>query len=225
MFTPKFFNFFKTLAKNNNREWFNEHKPDYQQFVVQPMCELIEAMAPRLEKISPYFIVDPRPHGGSMFRIYRDVRYAKDKSPYKLHAACQFRHELTRNVHAPGFYLHLNLQEVVIGAGVWLPASEELAKIRNTIVDNPNTWNQIKTSGEVKKLFGGISGDGLKRPPRGFDPEHVHIEDLKRKSFLLMRHERPEIILDKSFIDEVEKTYKVAAPLMDYICYAQDIEF
>ena len=160
-----------------------------------------------------------------MFRIYRDVRYAKDKSPYKLHTACQFRHELTKNVHAPGFYLHLSLQEAVIGAGVWLPASEELAKIRNTIVDNPNTWNQIKTSAKVKKIFGEISGDGLIRPPRGFDPEHVHIEDLKRKSFLLMRHESSGIILNKNFIDEVEKTFKAAGPLMDYICYAQDIEF
>ncbi len=225
MFTPKFVSFFKTLAKNNNREWFNEHKPEYQQFVVKPMLELIEAMAPRLEKISPHFIADPRSHGGSMFRIYRDVRYAKDKSPYKLHAACQFRHELTRNVHAPGFYLHLSMQEAVIGAGIWLPPAEELAKIRNTIVDNPNTWNQIKTSGEIKKLFGGISGDGLKRPPRGFDPEHVHIEDLKRKSFLLMRHESLDIILDSGFVDEVEKTFKAAAPLMDYLCYAQGIEF
>ena len=189
------------------------------------MCAFIEAMAPRLKKISPHFLADPKPHGGSMFRIYRDVRYAKDKSPYKLHAACQFRHKLGKTAHTPGFYLHLSPQEAVFGGGIWLPPNEELAKIRSTIVDNPGTWRRIKTNSKIKKLFGGVSGDGLKRPPRGFDAEHEHIEDLKRKSFLLMRHENPEIILNKDFIDEVEKTYQAAGPMMDYICYAQDIEF
>jgi uncharacterized protein (DUF2461 family) len=169
MFTPKFFEFFNALAKNNSREWFNQHKSDYQQAVVQPMCAFIDAMAPRLRKISPHFIADSRPHGGSMFRIYRDVRFSKDKSPYKLHAACQFRHELGKDAHTVG-------------------------------------------------------GDGLKRSPCGFDADHEHIEDLKRKSFFLMRREPPEIILDNGFVGEVEKTFKAAMPLMEYIGFAPDIE-
>jgi hypothetical protein len=102
MFTPNFFKFFKALAKNNNREWFNEHKSDYQHQVVVPMCDFIEAMAPRLLKISPHFVANPRAHNGSMFRIYRDVRFSKDKSPYKQHAACQFRHELDKDAHTVG---------------------------------------------------------------------------------------------------------------------------
>ena len=160
-----------------------------------------------------------------MFRIYRDVRFSKDKSPYKLHAACQFRHELGKNVHTPGFYVHLSLEEVIMGGGIWLPPSTELSKIRDTIVDNPQEWHRIKTSKPIKKLCGGISGDGLKRPPRGYDTEHQHIEDLKRKSFFVMRHESPEIICEKHFIDEVEATFKTAKPLMRYICFAQDIPF
>ena len=225
MFTKKFLTFFKTLAKNNNRDWFNEYKPDYQQHVAQPMLAFIEAMAPRLKKISPHFIADARPRGGSMFRIYRDVRFSKDKSPYKLHAACQFRHELGKDAHTVGFYVHLSPEEAVFGGGIWLPPNDELFKIRNTIVDNPNEWSRIKSSTKVKKLFGGIQGDGLKRPPRGFDPEHPHIEDLKRKSFFVMRNERPEIILGENFIDEVETTFKAAKPLMEYICYAQEVRF
>ena len=225
MFTKAFFKFFNSLSKNNNRDWFNEHKAEYQSVVVQPMCELIEAMGPRLQKISPYFIADPKPHGGSMFRIYRDIRYSKDKTPYKLHAACQFRHELGKDVHAPGFYLHISTQEASFGGGIWVPSNEDLSRIRNTIVDNPGTWKRIKSNPEVVNLFGGISGDGLKRPPRGFDPEHEHIDDLKRKSFLLIRQQNPEIIVEKGFIDEMEKTFKAAAPLMDYLCYAQDIKF
>ena len=225
MFTPKFITFFKALAKNNNREWFNEHKSDYQQSVVQPMCQFIEAMAPRLKRLSPHFIADPRANGGSMFRIYRDVRFSKDKSPYKLHAACQFRHELGKDAHAPGFYVHLSPQEVVFGGGIWMPPNAELSKIRHTIVDNPSEWKRIKSNAKFKKLFGGMGGDGLKRPPKGFDADHPHIEDLKRKSFFAMRHEKVDIILTEHFIDEVEATFKAAKPLMEYICYAQEISF
>ncbi len=224
MFTPKFFEFYRALEKNNNRDWFNEHKSDYRQAVVEPMCEFIEAMAPRLRKISPHFVADSRPHGGSMFRIYRDVRFSKDKRPYKLHAACQFRHELGKDAHTVGFYVHVSTEEAVFGGGIWLPPADELLKIRNTIVDNPHAWRKIKTSRTVKKYFGGIGGDGLQRPPRGFDAAHEHIEDLKRKSFFLMRREPPAIILDDGFVREVEKTFKAAMPLMEYIGYAQDIE-
>ena len=123
-----------------------------------------------------------------------------------------------------GFYVHISTEEVVFGGGIWLPPNSELLKIRNTIIDNPNEWRRIKSSRPVKKLFGGIGGEGLKRPPRGFDAEHEHIEDLKRKSFFLMRREPPEIILDEGFVREVEKTFRAAKPLMEYICYAQEIE-
>ncbi|MCP4432247.1 MAG: DUF2461 domain-containing protein [Gammaproteobacteria bacterium] len=225
MFKADFLKFFKALAKNNNREWFNEHKAEYKQTVVEPMLQFIEAMAPRLKRISPHFVADSRSNGGSMFRIYRDVRFSKDKSPYKLHAACQFRHELGKDAHAPGFYVHISPQEVVFGGGTWLPPNSELLKIRNTIADSPNEWNRIKSAAKFRKLFGGVGGDGLKRPPKGFDPEHPHIEDLKRKSFFAMRNEKPEFILQDDFVDEVEATFKAAKPLMEYICYAQEIAF
>ena len=224
MFTPEFFEFYKALENNNNRDWFNEHKPDYQRAVVQPMCTFIDAMAPRLRKISPHFIADSRPHGGSMFRIYRDVRFSRDKRPYKLHAACQFRHELGKDAHTVGFYVHISTQELVFGGGIWMPPNSELLKIRSTIIGNPQEWRRIKSSRTVKKFFGGIGGEGLKRPPRGFDAEHEHIEDIKRKSFFLMRREAPELILDDGFVSEVEKTFRAAKPLMEYICFAQDIE-
>ena len=188
------------------------------------MCDFIESMAPRLHKISPHFIANPRAHNGSMFRIYRDVRFSKDKSPYKQHAACQFRHVLGKDAHTVGFYVHMSVEECVFGGGIWMPPNEELLKIRETIVDNPNAWGEIKKSRSVKKYFGGIGGDGLVRPPRGFDAEHEHIEDLKRKSFFLMRRESPEIILEDDFEREVEKTFKAAMPLMEYIGYAQGIE-
>ena len=225
MFDKKFLSFFRRLAKNNNREWFNEHKAEYKQVVVEPLTAFIGLMAPRLDKISKHFIADPRANGGSMFRIYRDVRFAKDKSPYKLHAACQFRHELGKDAHAPGFYLHISPQEVVFGGGIWMPPNPVLAKIRDTIVQNPEEWKRIKTNRAIKETCGGIRGDGLKRPPRGYDPEHQHLEDLKRKSFFAMRRDKPGIIYEDNFIDEVEAAFKASKPMMKYLCFAVDAPF
>ncbi len=225
MFDKSFLKFFKTLAKNNNRHWFNEHKAEYRQVVVAPLVEFITEIAPRLNRVSKHFIADPKPSGGSMFRIYRDVRFSKDKSPYKLHAACQFRHKVGKDAHAPGFYVHISPDEVIFGGGIWMPPNPVLNKIRDTIVENPQEWQRIKTNKSIMKLCGGIGGDGLKRPPRGFDANHRHIEDLKRKSFFAMRHEKSELIYSKNFIDEVEATFKASKPLMKYICFAMDIPF
>ena len=194
MFDKSFLKFFKTLAKNNNRHWFNEHKAEYRQVVVEPLVEFITEIAPRLNRVSRHFVADPKPSGGSMFRIYRDVRFSKDKSPYKLHAACQFRHKVGKDAHAPGFYVHISPDEVIFGGGIWMPPNPVLNKIRDTIVENPQEWQRIKTNKSIMKLCGGIGGDALKRPPRGFDANHRHIEDLKRKSFFAMRHEKPELI-------------------------------
>ncbi len=225
MFDPAFLKFFRVLAKNNNREWFNEHKSEYKKTVVEPLSEFITEMAPRLNKISRHFNADPRPNGGSMFRLYRDLRFSKDKSPYKLHAACQFRHKVGKDAHAPGFYVHMSLEEVIFGGGIWVPPNAVLNKIRDTIVDNPQEWKRIKTNRSIKALCGGIRGDGLVRPPRGFDPEHPHIEDLKRKSFFAMRHEKSKFMFENNFVDEVEATFKATKPLMKYICFSMDIPF
>jgi uncharacterized protein (TIGR02453 family) len=225
MFDPSFLKFFKSLARNNNREWFNEHKGEYKQVVVEPLAVFIREIAPRLNKVSKHFNADPRPNGGSMFRIYRDVRFSKDKSPYKLHAACHFRHKVGKDAHAPGFYVHFSPDEVIFGGGIWMPPNSVLNKIRDTIVDNPQEWHRIKTNKSINKLCGGVRGDGLKRPPKGYDPEHQHLEDLKRKSLFAMRHEKPALMSDENFINEVETTFKAAKPLMKYICFAMDIPF
>ena len=225
MFDPAFYRFFRKLAKNNNREWFNEHKDEYREQVLDPLVDFVNAMEPRLKKISTHFRAIPRTNGGSIFRIYRDVRFSKDKSPYKLHAACHFRHELGKDAHVPGFYVHISPGEVFFGGGIWLPPSPALNKIRETIVNNPGEWQRIRNNGKLRSLCGGIAGDGLKRPPRGYDAAHPYIEDLKRKSFFAMREASPNIILQDNFIDEVEKTFKAASPLMKYLCFALDAQY
>ena len=224
-FPKDFVRFFKELKNNNNREWFAENKLRYKQSIVVPLCDFIVAMGPRLEKISNCYVADGRANGGSMFRIYRDVRFSKDKRPYKEHAACHFRHEAGKDAHAPGFYLHIEPDEVRIGGGIWMPPNTHLDKIRQAIVEKPQQWKKITGSVTFKKYFNSVMGDGLKRPPRGFDKEHPLIEDLKRKSFFAMHKVAVKEIYTPQFIVEVERTFKALSPMLEFLTLALDLPY
>jgi uncharacterized protein (TIGR02453 family) len=219
-FGKPFFGFFSELAAHNERAWFEANKARYRADVVAPMVSFIEAMAPRLARISTQFVADARPNGGSMFRIHRDVRFAKDKRPYKEHAACQFRHAAGRNAHAPGFYVHLAPDEVIHGGGIWLPDAAALACIRGAIVADVAGWTKVVGAKRLTATFGGIAGDALKRPPRGFDAAHPHVEDLKRVSFFAMRQATPRAAAGAGFVDQVADSFAAAAPLMRFLCRA-----
>ena len=221
-FPADLFRFFRDLDKNNNRDWFNKSKQRYVESVVQPMCEFIVAMQPRLKAISKHYVADPKPHGGSMFRIYRDTRFSKDKTPYKTHAACQFRHEAGKDAHAPGFYVHLGTDGLFFGGGIWQPPGPQLNRIRDFIADNARSWARIKNAKKVLDV-GGIKGDSLLRPPRGYNAEHVHIEDLKRKSFYVMAESDPSAALEPDFTDHMSDAFGRAAPLNRFICDALDL--
>lgn len=223
-FPADFFGFFDDLAANNNRPWFNDNKARYYESVVNPISAFIVAMAPRLRDISAHYVADPKPHGGSMFRIYRDTRFSKDKSPYKTHAGVQFRHAAGRDAHAPGFYVHLAADGLYFGGGIWRPPGPALNCIRESIVDNARSWARVAGAREVQ-ASGGIRGDSLKRPPRGYDAEHAHIEDLKRKSFYVMVEAPPPDALEPAFVDQVERAFRRAAPLNRFVCNALDLPF
>jgi uncharacterized protein (TIGR02453 family) len=223
-FPKDFFTFFEELQVNNNRDWFNGHKSRYVESVVNPISEFIVCMAPRLAEISPHYVADPRPHGGSMFRIYRDTRFSKDKTPYKTHAAVQFRHEAGKDAHAPGFYVHLATDGLFYGGGIWQPPGPQLNAIRDYIADNSRSWARICNATKVREI-GGIKGDSLKRPPQGFDAQHVHIDDLKRKSFYVMTDASPRRAQKPGFVDEVTEGFRRAAPLNRFINGALNLPF
>jgi uncharacterized protein (TIGR02453 family) len=224
-FPQGFFAFFRELKANNNRVWFEDNKQRFRDSVQAPMSDFIAAMAPRLKKISKNFTADPRPNGGSMFRIYRDVRFAKDKRPYKEHAACHFRHALGKDVHAPGFYMHFAPGEVMFGGGLWMPPPDALAKIRDAIATKPANWKKVLTDRKFAAHFNGVAGDALTRPPRGFDPDHPFIEDIKRKSFFAMHEADAKLASLPKLVDEVAGTFASASPLMKFLCGALDVPF
>lgn len=218
-FGPGLFTFLRELATHNEREWFARHKTRYFEQVRDPMLAFIGSVGPRLEKISPQITADPRPQGGSFFRIHRDLRFSRDKRPYKTHAGAHFRHGAGRNVHAPGMYLHLEPGEVLAAAGIWHPASRELGLIRDAIVDDPELWRKIRRL-PPSLQFG---GELLKRAPKGYDPEHPLIDDLKRKDFYCVVHFDETQALEAQFMTRFVRAMRSASPLMHFLCDALDL--
>lgn len=217
-FDSDLFKFLKDLRQNNRRDWFLNNKERYEDEVKHPSLQFISDFGPHLRKISPNFTADPRPVGGSLFRIHRDVRFSKDKSPYKTFAGVQFRHEAGKDAHAPGYYLHLDPGNIFVGAGCWRPAREALESIRDAIVEDPDRWTEARDA-LVSAGFA-FEGDSLKRPPRGYPPEHRQIGDLKRKDFIAVRHLSDEAVLAPDFVAAFAGMCSEAAPLMRFLTSA-----
>ena len=223
-FDPALFRFLRDLRRNNNRDWFKANKDRYEETVKDPALRFISDFGPRLKKISANYLADPRPVGGSLFRIYRDVRFSKDKSPYKTAVGIQFRHKQAKDVHTPGFYLHLEPKECFVGLGVWHPDGRTLAKIRAALVADPARWNRAVNAKRFREAFE-MGGDSLKRPPRGFDADHPLIEDLKRKDFIAVAHIDDQIVTAPGFLDAFDKLCRAGVPYVRYLCEAIDIPF
>ena len=225
-FPKDFFAFFRELKAHNERPWFEANKQRFRDSVQAPMSAFIAEMAPRLKKVSKNFEADPKPNGGSMFRIYRDVRFARDKRPYKEHAACHFYHLSRRDVHAPGFYMHFGANEVYFGGGMYMPEAAALGRIRDAIVQKPAAWKAAKANKAFVKAFGALGGDDvLTRAPRGYDPKHPLIEDIKRKSFFAMHEADVKLAASPKLVAEVADTFKAASPLMKFLCSAVGVAF
>ena len=215
---PGLFKFLKELAVNNERAWFQENKARFETEARNPMLAFIGALGAPLGKISRHFDADPRPVGGSMFRIYRDTRFAKDKSPYKTHLAAHFPYKgSAEGVHGPGFYLHLEPGASFVGGGLWHADPDTLFKMRSAIAAKPKAWKAIRDSGLE------IRGDALKRVPQGFPADHPWAEDLKRKDFYIGTSFTDKEVLSADFLEKVTAAYKEAAPLVSFACIAMDL--
>lgn len=215
-FSPALFTFFEELAAHNDREWFAANKDRYDHDVKEPFLAFIAAFAPRLAKIAPAFRADPKPVGGSFFRIYRDTRFSKDKTPYKPYAAAQFRHGIGKDVHAPGYYLHLGPEECLVGFGLWRPEPELARKIRAAIVDDPAAWAKARAGLT-------LGGESAKRVPAGYPADHPAAEDLKRKDFICMQPYTREEVLAPGFLDQFTTTCASATPLMAFLTRASGL--
>ena len=223
-FTPATFEFLTELAANNNRDWFAVNKPRYEAWVLEPALDFISAMGPRLERVTPHFTAIPKRVGGSLMRVYRDTRFSRDKTPYKTNIGIQFRHELGKDVHAPGFYVHIDPGSCFLGVGMWHPASGPLGMIRDRIVEDPDAWLAARDDRGFRRRFE-LSGDSLKRAPRGYPPEHPYVEDLKRKDFIAVAEFGFDAAADAGFADRVAADFAAAKPFMAFLCGALQLRF
>lgn len=218
--------FLSQLARNNNREWFQANKPRYEQSVRGPAVAFIHAMTDPLErKVSRHVFADPSRTGGSLMRIYRDTRFSADKTPYKTNVGIQFRHERGKDVHAPGLYLHIDPKECFLGCGIWKPPSDALAAVRARIAEHPKLWLAARDDKVFVRQWGRITGDTLQRPPRGFDPQHPCIEDLKRKDFLGVVDLPRELITSPKLVAHVTKAFAAGGSLMKFLCDALGLPY
>ena len=223
-FSNELFKFLRQLERNNNREWFEKNKERYVEHVRDPMLAFIADFAPLLRRTTPYLVADPRPHGGSMFRIYRDTRFSKDKRPYKTWIAARFGHVRGKDVHSPCFYLSIGLTGVYAGSGIWHPDGDSLARIRGAIVDQPAKWKRSMSGKEFRETLE-LGGDSLKRPPRAFDPDHPLVEDLKRKDFVALAKLDRKAVCAPDFVDRYTTTCRAAVPFLKFLAEALDIEW
>jgi uncharacterized protein (TIGR02453 family) len=211
-FTAEVFDFLSELAENNNRDWFLHNKARYEQKVRDPILRFISDFGPRLAKISPHLVADPRPSGGSLFRIYRDTRFSRDKSPYKTHLGVHFFHESAKKAPSvPGFYLHISPGESFAAAGIWHPDPKALARVRDAIAARSPAWKAFQRT----KLP--IEGGSLKRPPRGYAPDHEDIEELKRTDFVTSVRMSDSEICQPGFINDFGVSCRKMAPLVKFV--------
>ena len=217
-FTPDLFRFLARLKRNNNRDWFQSHKDEYENLVKQAALRFISDFAEPLYEISPYLVADARPSRGSLFRIYRDTRFSHDKRPYKTHVAMKFSHR-GKDVHSPGFYLHLEPAGCFAACGLWHPEPPTLLKVRTAIVSRPEDWRK------VRKLLNWDDASRLSRPPRGFPCDHEFVDDLKLRDLGTTVDFTPEQICSSRFMSNFAKACRKMSPLGAFLSRGLGLDF
>jgi uncharacterized protein (TIGR02453 family) len=219
-FSTAAFRFFRGLAKNNNKGWFEAHREDYEQEVREPMRQLIADVNGRLARVAPEIGGDPKK---TMFRINRDIRFSKDKSPYKTNAACWFHHRgadsrvgSAASDGSAGFYFHLEPGKSVVGAGLWMPSRPQLDKLRNEIAEDPQGFERV-AKGLVKR-YGGLDSEAvLKRMPRGYAETQPGATWLRYQSFTAGRRLTDADVTSSRLAAILEKDFVALLPLVRWL--------
>jgi uncharacterized protein (TIGR02453 family) len=223
-FTRQTFTFLASLAENNTREWFEEHRQDYEDCVREPALDFISDMEDEMPAISKHFRALPKKVGGSLMRIYRDTRFSNDKSPYKTNIGIHFRHEVGKDVHAPGYYVHIEPGECFVGVGLWHPEPDVLFRIREAIVKKDKAWVAARDDRNFCKYFS-LEGDVLANAPRGYAKDHPLVEDLKHKDFIGLAALSKTDVTSADFRTLAVERFKQAKPYMRFLCEALELQF
>lgn len=214
-FSPDTFRFLRELAKHNDRPWFQANKARYEATVQGPALRFIEAMGPRLARLSPHVVAEARPFGGSLARIYRDTRFSKDKSPYRTNVGIHFGHDGAKEgEHLPGFYFHLAPGESLVASGIWRPSPPAARRIRDAIVADPDRWGKSLPKGVA------LGGEAYVRVPAGYDPRHRYAAALRQKDFYASLPFGDDAVVAPSFLATFDAACRKLAPLNRFLAEA-----
>ncbi|MBL8212209.1 MAG: DUF2461 domain-containing protein [Bryobacterales bacterium] len=207
--------FLRQLKKNNSREWFQPRKEQFDTQVWQPMAELVEVLNARLVKFAPSYITEPKK---AIFRIYRDTRFAKDKTPYKTNIAASFHKGGAKGDFFGGYYVSITAEEVEVGGGIYMPPSDVLRLLRSYVGENHEELRKILAQPKLKKVMGGLEGEQLTRLPKGFLPDHPAADLVRYKHYILFKTDIPLADTHKpAFAKQIGDRFELMAPFIEYL--------
>ncbi|HVR78685.1 MAG TPA: TIGR02453 family protein [Acidimicrobiia bacterium] len=226
-FTPALFGFLRELAVNNEKTWWEQNKDRYVTVIREPALEFISDFAPRLAAISTHFVADSRTSGGSLMRPYRDTRFSPDKTPYKTNVGIQFRHETGKDVHAPGFYIHLEPAGSFAGVGMWRPDAATAGLVRQRIAGHPEEWSDATGSRTFTEVWAleHDEDEMLKRVPRELGGDPRHGDDLRLRSFVAVARLTQKEITSDGFDTRLATMFGRSAGFARFLCDAIGARF
>ena len=213
-FPPEMVRFFRSLKRNNQREWFQPRKHLYEQHVKEPMLELLAAINAELRKFAPEYVTEPK---DALFRIYRDTRFSADKTPYKTHIAGSFSRRGGERLGTGGFYFSVSPENIEVAAGLWHPERDVMLAVRNHIADTHEELRRILADKKARKLAGELQGDALSRSPKGFDPEHPAAGWIKMKSWVLDVTLDPALATTPQLHRAIVDRFRAMTPVVNYL--------
>ena len=213
-FSPKALSFLRALKRNNNREWFNAHRDDYEAHVRQPMTAIVERLAHDFRGFAPELVASPKV---SIYRIYRDTRFSENKTPYKTHVAASFPSRGLPKHEGAGLYFHVSADDVWVGGGMYAPETPQIHAVREHIAANHRKLRAIVESPAFKRSVGTVSGEKLQRVPRGFRVDHPAAEYLKHRQFLAGKEFPAAFATSPGFYEGVLKVFRQVAPLAAFL--------
>ena len=204
--------FLRTLKQNNRREWFTAHKDDYEAHVRAPMLAIIERLATDFHRIAPDLVAVPR----SMYRVYRDIRFSPDKTPYKTQVAAAFPHRALPKNESASLYFHLGPDQLWIGGGLYAPHPAQRQRICEHIVSEFPHLCDLTESPSIRRM-GGVTGARMKRVPRGFPPDHKAADYLKLRQYLIGEELTPDLATSPRFYSLLLRRFRVLAPFIEFL--------
>ncbi len=213
-FPAEAFSFFRGLEKNNNRDWFQARKEEFDTQVMGPMKGLVDALNDEFSALAPDFVT---PAARAIYRIYRDTRFSADKTPYKTHIGATFHHQALSKHDGAGFYFSVSHKGIEVAGGVYMPGPESLLAIRKHLAGQHAEFRKLAGKPALRELLGELQGDQLKRVPKGFPAEHPAEDLLRHKQWYLYKVFEPELAAKKDLLPFLTKAFRMMLPMMEFL--------